>query len=462
VAKKFDSIVIGTGQSGPSMAARLARSGRKVAVIERAKMGGTCVNYGCIPTKTLVASARAIHMARRGAEFGFDLESPPRVDMKRVKQRKDAVVERSNSGVTKWLEGTDNLELIRGHGRFASAGTIRVGERLLEAGEIFVNVGARAAAPPVPGLSEIPYWTNTEMTDVDFLPESLIILGGSYIGLEFAQMYRRFGSEITVIEAGRSIVSREDADASKTMTEILEGEGIRIETGVEHLRFEEDSNRIRARFRRDGEDREVIGTNLLVGAGRRPNTDDLGLDKAGVETDQRGYIRVDDALRTNVGGVWALGDCNGRGAFTHTSYNDYEIAAANLFDNDPRRVSDRILCYALYTDPPLARIGMNKQQARESGKKVLRAHRSMKRIGRAVESGETQGFMEALIEAETGRILGATILGHNGDEVIHSLLDVMYSGAPYTTISRAVHIHPTISELIPTMLQEMRPLEESE
>ena len=455
---EYDAIIVGTGQSGPSLAGGLAGAGMKVAIIERNLFGGTCVNTGCIPTKTLVASARAAYMARRGADFGVMVKDPIAVDMKKVKARKDAVVRKSNEGVGNWLKNMENGTVYEGHARFEGPHTVRVGEQLLEADKIFLNVGARAFIPPMPSLDTVDYFTNSSLMAVDFLPEHLIIIGGSYVGLEFGQMYRRFGSEVTIIEMGPRLIQREDEEISDAIKEILENEGVNIRLEAKCINVEKRGDKIAAKVDCDSDAREVTGPHLLLAVGRRPNTEDLGLDKAGIETDQRGYIAVDEQLCTSVPGVWALGDCNGKGAFTHTSYNDYEIVAANLLDNDPRRVSDRIPAYALYVDPPLGRAGMTAAQVQKSGQKALKATRPMARVGRAVEKGETQGFMTILVHAESKQILGAAILGIGGDEIIHSILDIMYAKAPYTVIQRAVHIHPTVSELIPTMLADLKPL----
>jgi pyruvate/2-oxoglutarate dehydrogenase complex dihydrolipoamide dehydrogenase (E3) component len=430
----------------------------KTAVIERKQFGGTCVNTGCTPTKALVASARAAHMARRGPDFGVSPVGKVAMDMKKVKRRKDEIVRNSNEGLGSWLESMENATVFHGHGRFEGPRTVRVGEELLEAGRIFINVGGRASVPPVAGLDSVPYLNNSSIMEVDFLPEHLLILGGGYIALEFGQIYRRFGSEVTIVQRGERLLTQEDDDIATAVHEILENEGIQICTNTGDYQVENRSGKVAMQMKCRGASRDVIGSHLLVATGRRPNTDDLGLDKAGVKTDKRGIIEVDDQLRTSVEGIWALGECNGKGAFTHTSYNDYEIVAANLLDNDRRRVSDRITTYALYIDPPLGRAGMTERQVRESGRKALIATRPMTRVARAVEKGETRGFMKALVDAETKRILGAAILGVGGDEAIHSILDVMYADAPYTVIQRAVHIHPTVTELIPTMLADLKPL----
>lgn len=459
MSEKFDAIIIGTGQSGPSLAARMTREGMKTAIIERKLFGGTCVNVGCIPTKTLVASARAAYMARRGADFGVAIDGSVTIDMKKVKARKDAVVRQSNQGVTNWLKTMENLSVYEGHGRLEGASLVRVNGELLEADKIVLNVGARARIPDIPGLDDVNYLTNSSMMEVDFLPEHLIVVGGSYIGLEFAQMYRRFGSRVTVVEGLDRLIQRDDEDVSAEVKTILENEGVEVRLNAECIALTRRGDRVVLTVNCEPAPEEVVGSHVLLAVGRRPNTDDLGLDKAGLETDARGFITVDDQLRTNVPGIWAIGDVNGRGAFTHTSYNDFEILAANMFDGDPRRVSDRITTYGLFIDPPLGRAGMTELEVRTSGRKALIGKMMMTRIGRARERSETQGFMKILVDAETKKVLGAAVLGIGGDEVIHSILDVMYADAPYTVIQRAMHIHPTVTELIPTMLGDLKPLE---
>jgi pyruvate/2-oxoglutarate dehydrogenase complex dihydrolipoamide dehydrogenase (E3) component len=455
---RFDAIVIGTGQAGPPLAARLSGAGMKVAVIERKLFGGTCVNTGCIPTKTLVASAYAAHLARRAQEYGVEVGGAIHVDMKKVKARKDEISGRSMEGVESWVRGLTHAKVYHGHGRFESARTVRVNDELLEAEKIFINVGGRALVPAMPGLDQVQFLTNSSMMDVDFLPEHLIIIGGSYIGLEFGQMYRRFGAEVTIVEKAPRVITREDEDVSRAIQEILEKEGIHLRLNAECISAHKKGNGIAVGLDCSEASKEVVGSHLLLAVGRAPNTHDLGLDKAGVETDNAGYIKVDDQLRTNIPGIWALGDCNRRGAFTHTSYNDYEIVAANLLDGDARKVSDRIMTYALFIDPPLGRAGMTEADVRAAKRKALVATRPMTRVSRAVEKGESQGFMKVIVDAESKQILGAAILGVTGDEVVHSLLDVMYAKAPYTTVSRAMHIHPTVSELLPTLLQDLRPM----
>jgi pyruvate/2-oxoglutarate dehydrogenase complex dihydrolipoamide dehydrogenase (E3) component len=456
MSTRFDAIVIGTGQAGPSLSARLSTAGMKVAVVERGAFGGTCVNTGCIPTKTLVASAAAAHAVRRAPEFGVSAAGPVSVDMKAVKARKDAISGDSRQGVESIVRGLSNATVFTGHARFESPREVRVGSEVLTAERIFVNVGGRASTPPMPGIWDVPYWTNSSMMAVDFVPPHLVIVGGSYVGLEFAQMYRRFGSQVTVVEMSPRLIAREDEDTSAAIREILEREGIAVRTGAECIALEKSPSGIRIKVDCQEGSPAVDGTHLLLAVGRRPNTDDLGLEKAGVAVDARGYITVDDELRTSVPGIWALGDCNGQGAFTHTAYNDFEIVAANLLDSDPRRVSDRIEAYALYVDPPLGRAGLTEAAARKAGRKILVGKRPMDKVKRAVEKGDTQGFMKIVVDADSKQILGAAILGVGGDEVIHTLLDVMYARAPYTVVQRAMHIHPTVSEYLPTVLGDLR------
>jgi pyruvate/2-oxoglutarate dehydrogenase complex dihydrolipoamide dehydrogenase (E3) component len=438
----YDAIIIGTGQSGPALALRLVAAGWKVAIVERKLFGGTCVNTGCTPTKTLVASAYAAHVVRRAADYGVRVEGAVKVDMKAVKARKDAVVALSRDGVEQSLKALEGCTVYEGHGRFVAEKKVAVNASELTADRIFINVGARAVIPPIPGLDDVPYLTNSSMMDVDFLPAHLIILGGSYVGLEFAQAYRRFGSEVTVVEAAPRLIAREDEDVSQAVADFLKEEGIDVRVGSKVIGVEKQGNSIAVKLDSAGKNSQIVGTHLLVAVGRRPNTDDLGLDKAGIATDARGYIQVDDQLRTNIAGIWAMGDCNGRGAFTHTSWNDFQIVAANLLDNDRRRVSDRITAYALYTDPPLGRIGMTEAEVRKTGKPALLSTLAMERVSRANERSETTGFMKILVDRDSKQILGASFLGLAGDEVIHCVLDVMYAKAPYTVMQRAMHIHP--------------------
>jgi pyruvate/2-oxoglutarate dehydrogenase complex dihydrolipoamide dehydrogenase (E3) component len=457
--QQLDAIIIGTGQAGPPLAARLSGAGMKIAVVERKSFGGTCVNTGCIPTKTLVASAYAARMVRRAADFGVRLQGDVSVDMQAVKARKDAVSGKSRTGVEQWMRELKSCTVYAGHARFRSPREVVVGDEVLRAEKIFINVGGRATVPPMPGLDCIPYLTNSSIMDVDFLPEHLLVVGGSYVGLEFAQMYRRFGSAVTVVEMGPRLIAREDEDISAAIKDILQRDGINIRTEARCLRVADRGKEVSLALDCAEGSPEVTGSHLLLAVGRRPNTVDLGLEQAGVKVDERGYIQVDDQLRTNVPWIWALGDCNGKGAFTHTAYNDFEIVAANLLDGDDRRISDRIPAYGLYTDPPLGRAGMTEHEVRRRKKPALIAKRPMTKVSRAVEKGETEGFMKILVDAEDRRILGAALLGTGCDEVVHSILDLMYARAPYTVLQHAMHIHPTVSELLPTMLGDLQPLE---
>ena len=458
MARHFDAVIIGAGQAGPPLAEQLGMNGANTAIVERHLVGGTCVNVGCIPTKTLVGSARVANFARRASDFGVALSGDVQVDMAKVKARKDEVAGAAQAGVLSWIESMENVSLVRGHARFTGQRQLDVDGETLTADRIFINVGARARIPDFPGLDGIEVLTNSSMMEVDFLPQHLLVVGGSYIGLEFAQMYRRFGAEVTVIEMQDRLIAREDRDVSAGVTTILENDGITVRLDAECIGFERGPLGVRMNIDCEEDSTPLDGSHVLLAVGRVPNTDDLGLEKAGVALDDRGFITVDEELRTSADGVWALGEVNDRGAFTHTSYNDFEIVAANLIDDQQRRVSDRIPCYALYTDPPLGRIGMTEQEVRSAGIPALIGTREMTRVGRAREFGETQGFIKILVDAQSKEILGASILGLSGDEVVHSLLDIMYAREAYTVISRAVHIHPTVSELIPTVLQDLKPL----
>jgi len=460
--ESFDAIVIGSGQAGHFLAVRLAKSGQHVAFIEQTHLGGTCVNDGCMPTKTMVASARVAHLARRAADFGVRIPGPITVDMPTVIARKTAIVDAAKTSLASWLAGTANLTLIWGTARFTAPNVIEAAGRALTAPQIFINTGGRPVIPDWPGLADVPYLTNTSLMELQTLPEHLIVAGGSYIGLEFAQMYRRFGARVTVIEYAADIVAREDADVRAALRGVLAAEGITLHTNVRDNRVERVENGVRLTATAGGAPLTIEGSHLLLAVGRRPNTEALNLAAAGVALDARGFIQVDDMLRTNVPGIYAMGDVHGRGAFTHTAYNDFEIVAANLLDGAQRRITDRIPVYALFTDPPLARIGISETEARASGRAVLRGFMPMTRVGRAKERGETTGFMKVLIDAASARILGATLFCIEADEVIHALLDIMAAGAPYTVIRDCVHIHPTVSELIPTLLTDLHKLEPAE
>ncbi len=458
MSRHFGAIIIGAGQSGPFLAVRLATAGRTVALIERRRLGGTCVNNGCIPTKTLIASARVAHQARVAADYGVRLSGEVRVDMAAVKARKDQVVNASIARLESWVEGTEGLTWIKGEARFSGPRRMEVNGESLTADQVFINTGGRPTVPDWPGLADVPYLTNIEMMDLDVLPEHLVVAGGSYVGLEFAQMYRRFGSQVTVVEYADRLIAREDPEISQAVGDMLAAEGIAIITDARDFAVERRGDGVRLSITAKGKSLAVDGSHLLVAVGRKPNIEALDLAAAGVKTDEHGYITVDDQLRTSAEGVWAMGDVNGHGAFTHTSYNDFEIVAANLLENDPRQLSERIPVYALFTDPPLGRIGQSEAQVRASGRPALVGVMPMSRVGRARERGETTGFMKVLVDAESKLILGAALFCIEGDEAIHCLLDVMAAKAPYTVIQRTMHIHPTVSELIPTLLGELKPL----
>jgi pyruvate/2-oxoglutarate dehydrogenase complex dihydrolipoamide dehydrogenase (E3) component len=450
---EYDAIIIGAGQAGPSLARRLAAAGNRVAIVERHLFGGTCVNTGCTPTKTMVASAYAAHLARRAGDYGVTIDGPITVDMKRVKARKDAIVAASRDGVEASLRRTDNVTVVRGHAKFVSANEVTVNGAILRADRVFINAGARPAIPPIPGLDTVPHLTSSTILDLDHVPEHLVVIGGSYVGLEFAQIYRRLGSAVTVIEATPQLISREDPEVSAAVREILEGEGIRIRLGAK-------ATNIAAGLHVSVEDTDgsetIEASHLLLAAGRRPNTDDLGLEQAGVAVDVHGFIEIDDTLRTSASDIWALGECNGHGAFTHTAYNDFEIVADNLLHGGSRSVRDRITAYALFVDPPLGRAGMTEQEAVAAGHKVLVGSLPMASVSRAYEKGETLGLMKIIVDADTKEILGAAILGIGGDEVVHCVLDLMYAKAPYTILQRVMHIHPTVAEFVPVLLSNLK------
>jgi pyruvate/2-oxoglutarate dehydrogenase complex dihydrolipoamide dehydrogenase (E3) component len=457
VTRAFDAIVIGAGQAGPPLAGRLTSAGMSVALVERKLFGGTCVNTGCMPTKALVASAYAAHLARRAADFGVTIAGPVGVDMAAVKARKDKVVIDARRHLESWLRGMARCTVIEGHARFESPSEVSVGDERLSAPRVFINVGGRALVPDMPGVRQVRTLDNRTILELAEVPRHLVVVGGSYIGLEFAQMYRRFGAQVTVVEKGPRLIGREDADVSQAIAAILEAEAITLRLDAECIRFEPRGGDVGVGLDCASGEPLVVGSHVLLAVGRIPNTDDLGLDRAGVATDGRGYIRVDDQLRTSTPGIWSLGDCNGRGAFTHTAYNDFEIVAANLLDGEARKVGDRIPAYALFIDPPLGRVGMTETEARARARPVRVGQRSMTRVGRAIEKGETAGFMKIVVDGTSGEILGASILGVGGDEAIHGILDVMAAKAPASTLQRAVHIHPTVSELIPTVLGDLKP-----
>lgn len=454
---KYDAIIIGSGQAGFPLAGALTGRGWNVALAEAGALGGTCINTGCSPTKTIVASARAAHVARRGADFGVQT-GEIQIDFAKVMARKDAIVERFRGGLESWLTGIENLTIYRHFATFESANRVRVGDEIIESDRIYINTGARSFVPPIPGLDSVDYLDNTSILALQTLPEHLIVIGGGYIGLEYAQAFRRFGCDVSVIELGAQIMGREDADIAEAALDLMRSEGIQVHLQTRTKRVARAEQGVQVALETDGKEHTISGSHLLLAVGRRPNSDQLGLDRAGIHVDARGYITVDDHLQTNVPGVWALGDVNGRGAFTHTSWNDHEIVLDNL-DGGNRKVSDRIPVYGVYVDPPLGRVGMSEQEVRASGRKALIGVKAMSHVSRALERDETQGLMKVLIDADSGHFLGAAIFGIGGDEIVHSIIDLMYAGVPYTVMKNAVHIHPTVSELLPTLLGELKPLE---
>jgi pyruvate/2-oxoglutarate dehydrogenase complex dihydrolipoamide dehydrogenase (E3) component len=456
--RNYDAIVIGAGQAGPSLAARFAGAGKSVAIIERNLFGGTCVNTGCTPTKTLIASARIAYDARRAHDYGIELPSANvAVNMRAVQARKKRIVDASKTGLENWILGMQNCTVYKGHARFESARSVSVDGQVLTAEQIFINVGGRPRIPAFPGIEGVAFLTSTSLLELEELPAHLLIIGGSYVGLEFAQMFRRFGSDVTVIEKEPRLLSHEDPEVAAEIGAALEAEGVQIRLEAECIELSHDAESVTANVHCSVGSPRVTGSHVLIAVGRTPNTGDLGLEKAGVDRDHAGFIKVDDELRTNVSGIWAVGDCNGQGAFTHTAYNDYEIVAANLFDGNPRRrLSDRIPCYALFVDPPLGRVGLTERAALAQGHAIRVGSRPMTKVARAVEKGETRGLMKVVVDARSNLILGASILGVGADEAIHSIIDIMAAGVPYTTLQNTVHIHPTVSELIPTVLGALR------
>jgi pyruvate/2-oxoglutarate dehydrogenase complex dihydrolipoamide dehydrogenase (E3) component len=454
--RAFDAIIVGAGQAGPALAGRLTAAGQTIGLVERDRVGGTCVNTGCTPTKALVASAYAAHLARRAGDYGIGTGDIT-VNFPAVIARAQGIAATSRKNNEAWLAAMPGLTLIRGHARFMGPTTMKIGEDEITAPRIFLNVGGRPSRPAMPGSDQVGLLTNEDMLTIETLPAHLVVVGGSYIGLEFAQMFRRFGSQVTIVEMSPRLIAREDPEISEAIRAMLEAEGIAVRTDATCIAFAPAGNGVAVRVDCTDGVPEVTGSHVLLAVGRTPNTDDLGLDAAGVAIDAHGYITVDDRLATTVPGIWALGDCNGRGAFTHTAWNDHEIVAANLLDDDDRRVSQRLPGYALYTDPPLGRVGLTEAQARASGRPLLVSTRPMTRVARAIEKGETIGLMKIVADADTRNILGAAILGTGGDEAIHGILDMMHADQSFDRLRWAVPIHPTVSELIPTLLLDLTP-----
>lgn len=454
---KFDAIIIGTGQAGPSLAASMAKNGWKVAIVEKGYLGGTCVNVGCTPTKAYVASARRAFIAKNSTDLGIEVNGEIKVNLKTIKERKDKMIEGSRTGLEKMLGDNKNITLIRGKANFLSNNTVKVEGTKYEADKIYINVGGKPRIPD--GFKDVAYLTNESILELEEVPEHLIIVGGGYIGLEFGQMFRRFGSKVTILDRGDQLLKKEDPEFGKAIEEIFTNEGIDVRLNSECISAKDKKGKIEVSINCEGDQLYIEGSHLLLAAGRIPNTSDLGLENTDVSLDNRDYIKVNDELLTSASNIWALGDCNGEGAFTHTAYNDFQIVNSHLFEDKKRKLSDRFTCYAAFIDPPLARIGLNTEDIKKARIKAKVASRPMTKIARAKEMGETQGMLKIYIEDTTEKILGATFLGTGADEYIHTIIDQMYAGQPFTVIRDAVHIHPTVSELIPTMLENPKPIE---
>lgn len=449
--EKFDFIIIGSGQAGVPLAFSLAKKG-KVALIEKSLIGGTCVNTGCVPTKAYVASARRMWDSLHGEEMGIEIPDGAKTNLEKVKARKEILVNTSRDGIEKSIAENANITLFRGEAHFMSDYEIKVNNDLITANQIFINVGARAIIPKE--FSTVDYLTNVDILQLTKIPDHLIIIGGSYIGLEFGQMFKRFGSKVTIIERGNRLISKEDENVSNAIAQIFRDEKIVIEFDAVELVASQDEKIISIYI--NGTKKEINGSHLLLAVGRSPNTDTLCIENTSIRCDEKGYIIVDDYCKTNVAGIFAIGDCNGKGAFTHTSYNDFQIVEDYLLGDKKRKISDRITTYGLFIDPPLGRVGMTKAQAIEKGFSVLIGNKPMNKIGRAKEKGETKGFMEAVIDAKTNQFLGACVLGVGGDEIISGITNLMYAKQPYTMLRDSIHLHPTVSELIPTMLENLK------
>ena len=455
---EYDAIVIGSGQGGGPMAHKLADLGWKVALVEREYLGGSCINYGCTPSKTMIASASVAHNARRAPEFGIYVGNVT-VNLAEVVARKNKVVLQWRQGQQEQVERRPTLDLYRGHGRFTGPHTIEVNGQILTGKHIFINTGTRPRIVPIPGLDEVEYLTNRNIMDLTETPEHLIILGGSYLGLEFGQMFRRFGSRVTIVERGNQIMSREDEEVAQTLQEALEGEGIIFHLGKEATRVGKNGRGLEVMVSyQDGGIQTLSGSHLLLAAGQVPNSDDLGLEAAGIETDEDGYIEVNERLETSVPGVWAIGDVKGGPAFTHVSYDDHLIIYDNLIHNKNRSVKDRIIPYALYTDPELGRVGLTEKAAREAGYSLKVGQIPMARVARAIERGETAGLMKVVVNGDNDRILGAAILGTAGGELVQTLMALMMAGAPYTVFEKAMFIHPTLTEGFFALMDNVEPV----
>jgi len=454
---KFDAVVIGSGQGGNPLCQRLADQGWNVALVERAHLGGTCINTGCTPTKTMVASAQVAHYARNATRWGVHA-SDVRVDLPAIVERKNKVVASFRARQERRVAERKTLRLYRGHARFLSAHQLQVGDEVIEGERVFIDTGTRPEIPRLPGLDSVPYLTNATLMELRGLPEHLLILGGGYIGLEFGQMFRRFGSEVTIVHRGDRLLSREDPDLADALLKVLEAEGVKFLLNAQTTAAKTPAGKILLEVESAKGSINLAGSHLLVATGRRPNTDDLDLDKAGVEIDARGYVKVNSRLETNVPGIWALGDVKGGPAFTHISYNDYQIIYGNLIEGKNLTTEDRYIPYAVFTDPQFGRVGITEQEARASGRKLKIGTYPMANVARAIERDETAGFMKIIVDAETDHILGAAILGTEGGELIQILGALILANAPYTVLKGAVFIHPTLAEGFFGLMESVKPV----
>lgn len=452
---KFDAIVIGSGQGGNPLAHRLADRKQSVALIEQKYLGGTCINTGCTPTKAMVASAQVAHYVQQAGRWGIR-SSGFSADMKAIVARKNEIVSQFRSGQEKQVEKRETLHLFRGRARFTGQHRVQVGDELLESEKIFIDTGSRPAVPAIQGLEAVPYLTNESILDLEELPRHLIVLGGGYIGLEFGQMFRRFGSEVTVVNEGAEILAREDEDVSSELRKALEAEGIGFRLSARTTRAQSSAGQVQLTLE-GGE--AVEGTHLLVATGRKPNTDDLGLDKAGVETDSHGFIKVNSRLETTAPGIWAIGDVKGGPAFTHISYNDFQIIFANLIEDKDASTDGRIVPYCVFTDPQLGGVGMTEKEARASGRRIKIGKIPASSVARAIERSETAGVMKIVVDAETDHVLGASILTADGGEIVQILHALMLAKQPYTLLKGAIYIHPTMAEGFFGLIESVQPVE---
>ena len=453
--KEFEHIIIGTGQATGTLLSRLITTGGKIAVIEGNKVGGSCVNYGCTPTKTLVASAKAIYKAKQGDFYGFET-GKIKLNYSRIKERMNEIRNGSSNGLRNWIESSENVTFINEMASFVSNKTLKVGTENVKGNKIYINTGATPFVPPIRGINEVEWLDSEGLLDLEHLPKHLIIIGGGYIGMEYSQIYRRFGAKVTVIQRNEQVMPREDKDVADEIQAFLEEEGVKIYCNSNAKSVLQEDGFIKLEIEYNNQLKTITGSHLLIATGRKPAIDQLKLKSAGINTDTKGYIEVNNYCQTNVDNVYALGDVNGKGAFTHTSVNDAEIVIDHLFGGT-RKISDRIPIYGLFTDPPMGKIGMSENEALRKGHKILKAKLPMKKISRSKEMGETKGFAKIIVDAETDLFLGITILGSGGDEIINMFAAIMYSRIPCHQYRKVVLVHPTVSELMPWALDELKP-----